>query len=181
MHCVNLLNFFEYFEYFFDFPSPTCISWGFVCTWYSSLGRTKRSPSVPWLYRYSFFPPIALQLLICPNIRNERSNLVCFLDSIVLQKTFVRSLCWVTESLLNWKWIISGNNLRASSAGLTAMRVQCRRGKGWENMIRCRLRFKKKGTKSVTGDNFSKNSLERLQVPPTGLPCLPLKASVVFQ
>lgn len=104
MHCVNLLNFFEYFEYFFDFPSPTCISWGFVCTWYSSLGRTKRSPSVPWLYRYSFFPPIALQLLICPNIRNERSNLVCFLDSIVLQKNFVRSLCWVTESLLNWSF-----------------------------------------------------------------------------
>lgn len=78
-------------------------------------------------------------------------------------------------------WIISGNNLRASSAGLTAMRVQGRRGKGWENMIRCRLRFKKRGTKSVTADNFSKNSLERLQVPPTGLPCLPLKESVVFQ
>lgn len=175
MHCVNLLNFFEYFEYFFDFPSPTCISWGFVCTWYSSLGRTK---SICSLYRYSFFPPIADL-----SKYSEREIKPCLLPRFYCATKKFRE-----KPLLGYGvpakliiWIISGNNLRASSAGLTAMRVQGRRGKGWENMIRCRLRFKKRGTKSVTGDNFSKNSLERLQVPPTGLPCLPLKESVVFQ
>lgn len=107
MHCVNLLNFFEYhiqkFWIFFWFPFTYVYKLRF-CLYLVLLAREDKKVSICSLYRYSFFPPIALQLLICPNIRKERSNLVCFLDSIVLQKNFVRSLCWVTESLLNWSF-----------------------------------------------------------------------------
>lgn len=48
------------------------------------------------LYQYSSTQCMYLQLLFCPNILKEIVALVCFLDSIVLERNFLRSLCWVT-------------------------------------------------------------------------------------
>lgn len=80
-----------------------------------------------------------LQLLFCPNTLKERSNLVCFLDFIVLERDFLINLCWVTGRVCAKLKI---QHFRKQPTHkfccLDRNSVQGQRGKGRENMIRCR-------------------------------------------